>query len=154
MTYNNLLRIAEVENIEVFEFDFSENIKALYCDNNIGISPDIETTKEKKCILAEELGHYYTSSGDITDQNDLRNKKQELTARRWAHKKLLPLEKIIKGSFTGCRNLYELADHLDVTEEFLTEALQQYKMEYGLYAEVDDYCIYFEPLTVCRYKYD
>ena len=37
--------------------------------NRIAIRKDIPTQTEKACVLAEELGHYYTSSGDIMDQN-------------------------------------------------------------------------------------
>lgn len=37
--------------------------------NKIAIRKNIETQKEKSCVLAEELGHYYTSSGDILDQS-------------------------------------------------------------------------------------
>ncbi len=152
MTYEQLIHFAENDKIEVIEFNFKSGIKGLYCDDTIAINPKIETSTEKKCILAEELGHYYTSSGDILDQNDISNKKQELKARRWGYEKLVPLKNLISAS-SSCTNLYELAEYLDVTEEFLIEALQHYQNKYGLYAEVDNYCIYFNPLTVCKYNY-
>jgi len=41
--------------------------------------------------------------------------------------------------------MHELAEHLDVTEEFLKEALDKYRSKYGCYATVDNYVIYFEP---------
>ncbi len=37
------------------------------------------------------------------------------------------------------------AEYLEVTEEFLLEALQYCKGKYGRYVTVDNYDIYFEP---------
>ncbi len=38
---------------------------------------------------------------------------------------------------------------LDVTEEFLQDALDTYHSKYGIYAEIEEYIILFEPsLTV------
>ena len=52
---------------------------------------------------------------------------------------------IVSAYKAGCRNLYEMADHLDVTEEYLKEALDAYRSKYGVYTKVDNYVIYFEP---------
>jgi hypothetical protein len=79
--------------------------------------------------------------------------KQELKARKYAYEKLITLKDIIKASYTGCTNLFELAEYLDVTQQFLKETLQHYQNKYGLYAEVGNYCVYFNPLTVCKYNY-
>ena len=38
---------------------------------------------EKASVLAEELGHYYTTVGNILDQEDAGNRKQEHKARTW-----------------------------------------------------------------------
>lgn len=154
MTYEGLLQIAEDEKIEVLEMKFPRTLKGLYKGGKIGISKEIETAKEKKCILAEELGHYYTSSGNILDQKNVCNRKQERIARKWSYVKLVPLESLIKASFENCTSLYELAEYLDVTEEFLKEALEYYQSKYGLYVEVDNYCIHFNPLIVCKYNFN
>ncbi len=154
MTYEALLRIAEDEKIEVIEFNFVGNLKGLYEDNYIGIRKNISTTTEKKCILAEELGHYYTTAGNIIDMKNICNQKQEARARNWSYEKLVPLKSLIKASREGCTNLYELAEYLEVTEDVLKATLEHYKRKYGLYVEVDYYCIYFDPLTVCKYNYE
>jgi Zn-dependent peptidase ImmA (M78 family) len=153
MTYEALLQIAEDDKIEVYEMTFPGGIKGLYSDNTIAIRSDIPTTIEKKCILAEELGHHHATTGNIIDLKSVCNRKQERQARKWSYEKLFPLKSIIKASYSGCNNLYELAEYLDVTEEFLKEALEYYQSKYGLYAEVGNYCVYFSPLTVCKYKY-
>ena len=51
--------------------------------NRIAIRQDIDTEKEKACVLAEELGHYYTSVGNILDMTVPENRKQERQARLW-----------------------------------------------------------------------
>lgn len=152
-SYEELLQTADDEGIEVIEFTFKSDIKGLYSDNCIAISRKLNTTKEKKCVLAEELGHYYTSEGNIIDLKNITNRKQEKQARKWSFEKLLPLKSIINASFAGCTNLYELSEYLDITEECLKEALVYYQGKYGLYTEVDNHCIYFNPLTVCKYKF-
>lgn len=128
------------------------NIKGLYIETTkakaILINKSITTSTEKHCMLAEELGHYYTSCGNIIDQSDVLNRKHEKRARNWAYNKLIPLDKLVDAYHKGVRNRYELADYLDVTEEFLQQALQYYQQKYGIYASMDRYVICFEPLGI------
>lgn len=113
--------------------------------NRIAIRKDIKTHTEKGCVLAEELGHYHTTVGNILDQNNTGNRKQEQRARAWAYNKMIGLIGIIKAYEHGCYSLHETADYLNVTEEFLNEALTYYKNKHGIYTTVDNYIIYFEP---------
>jgi Zn-dependent peptidase ImmA (M78 family) len=154
MTYDQLEQLADDEGIEIIEFLFKSSNKGMYSDSVIAINKNIKTRVEKKCILAEELGHHYTTSGNIIDLKNICNRKQELTARKWSYEKLVPLKSLINASFEGCATLYELSEYLDVTEQFLIDTLKYYESKYGLYAELDNYCIYFNPLTVCRYNYE
>ena len=145
-TYELLEDEACKEGIDIVDYDFkSEKIRGIYCDKTIGLSTEIETKAEKVCVLAEELGHHYTSSGDILDQNDISNRKQELKARLWAYDKMIGLSGIIKGHHHRCQNRYELAEYLGVTEEFLQEALNYYSSKYGAYVIFDNYLIRFQP---------
>ena len=95
--------------------------------------------------MAEELGHYYTGTGDILDQSSTSNRKQEMRGRIYAYNKLIGLMGIIKAHENRCTNLSEISSYLDVTEEFLADALNYYKAKYGKIACVDNYTIYFEP---------
>ena len=97
----------------------------LYADGCVWINQDMPTNR-KACILAEEVGHYETSSGNILDQTDTGNRKQELTARKWAYNKVVPEEKISEAISAGYTEVWEIADHLDVDEQFLREALKYY----------------------------
>ena len=46
-----------------------------------------------------------------------------------------------------------MAEHLDVTEEFLKDALDAYLLKYGKCTVVDNYMIFFEPLGVVDVNY-
>ena len=120
--------------------------------NRVAIRKDIETTAEKSCILAEELGHYYTSTGDILDLSQAENRKQERRARIWAYNKQVGLKGLINAYEHGCRNRHEIAEHLEVTESFLQEAVDCYHEKYGLCTEIDNYVIFFEPLGILSLK--
>lgn len=111
----------------------------------VAIRKDIKTTTEKACVLAEELGHYHTTYGNILYQSSVSDRKQELRARAWAYNKMIGLIGIIEAYKQGCHSVYDTAEYLDVTEEFLSEAIQYYKAKYGIYAKIDNYVIYFEP---------
>lgn len=146
MTYEELLIEADAEGIHVDEnFSFSSNLKGLYIDKNIALADSLKTTAEKACILSEELGHYYTSTGNILDQSVSENRKQEYRARLMAYDKLVGLKGIIDAYNKKCHNCYEMAEYLNVTESFLTEVLETYKSKYGPYTTAGNYVIYFEP---------
>ena len=153
MKYEQLEEEVYQHDIEIYEKYMSPKIKGLYSDNIIQLNKHIKNHTEKNCDLAEEFGHYHTSAGDILDQNNPISRKQELYARRWAYKKLVPLSEIISAHHLFLSNIYELADYLDVTEDFLRDALDWYKSKYGLYTLVDNYTLCFEPLGVLE-KFD
>ena len=125
----------------------SDRIKGLYCDGVIAISDRLNGT-EKAAVLAEELGHHLTAAGCILDQSVTTNRKQELHGRIWAYNRLIGLTGILKAYRAGCRNCYEMAECLDVPEDFLKDAINYYRSRYGLFAHIDNYVIYFEPLGV------
>lgn len=152
MNYESLILELEKEGVEVIEYKFqSGSLKGLYFDNVITLNPsNIIDEKEKACILAEEYGHYRTSFGNILDQRDTSNIKQEKRARNWAYEKLVPIEKLI-DAFEACIcDRYDLADFLGVTENFLDLTLGHYKEKFGAYVEWRNYEIYFSPLGVLR----
>lgn len=113
--------------------------------NKIGIRKDIETSKKKACTLAEELGHHHTSVGNILDMDLTGNRKQERQARLWAYNKLIGLSGIIEAFEHGCQSRFEIAEYLEVTEEFLEECLACYRNKYGIGTTLDNYYIMFIP---------
>ena len=148
MDYETLLGEADSHQLKEKEKTLNQ-YNGLIVGNKIAIRKDIETETEKSCVLAEELGHYYTSSGYILDQSKPENRKQEHRARLWAYNKMITMDKLANARKSGCRNRYEIAEYLDVTEEFLQEAIDSYKEMYGSgYHQYGDYLICFDPLNI------
>ena len=146
MEYEKLLEEADGEFLIIKEKPlkaYSGRIKG----NKIAIKKDMNMV-DKACTLAEELGHYYTTVGNILDQSSASIRKQERRARIWAYNKMIGLNGIIRAYEHGCRSKSDMADYLDVTEEFLQEAINCYTEKYGLYKEIDNYMILFQPLGV------
>lgn len=146
LKYEDLLKECESNNIYVVENgDFISKADGLINGDVIGINKAIRTRSKRACVLAEELGHYHTTIGDIIPQSTVSDRKQELRARAWAYNKLIGLNGIINSYMHGCRSLNDIAEYLDITEEFLFEAIQYYKGKYGICTTLDNYVIYFEP---------
>ncbi|WP_448774564.1 hypothetical protein [Blautia sp.] len=149
MTYEQLLTTADQDGLLVKEKKLAKH-DGLLNGRRIAIRKNIATQAEKSCVLAEELGHHYTSSGDILDQTDVMNQKQEYRARLYGYNLKIGLTGLIRAYEAGCRNLYEMAEFLDATEEYLREAIQCYRSKYGVCTAIDNYVIYFEPFAVMR----
>lgn len=122
LTYETLLDEAIDVGLDVKE-KLLQSVDGLQVGARIAIRKDIETSNKKMCVLAEELGHYYTSTGNILDQSNLNNAKQERRARVWAFNRVLPVERIIAAASKGYTQVYEMAEYLEVDEEFLREGL-------------------------------
>ena len=109
--YDELLYEANEKGLEIVEKYFKSDAKGLCKGNKIGIRKDL-SSNEKACVLAEEIGHYETTVGNIIDR-------------------MLSIEEIFEATEHPCNNLYEVAEFLGVTEEFLLEALEIFKKRYG-----------------------
>lgn len=144
MEYEKLM-IKYQKDVKIKELPLKYGFKGLYKNKKVIIDSNIDTNKEKACILAEELGHHFTSYGDIIDQSDIRNVKQELKARAWAYERLVGIVDLINAHKAGVKGRYELAEFLEVPEWFLQEAIEYYKCKYGTCYQIDNYLIYFSP---------
>lgn len=145
MTYEDLLMESDSMNLIVKEKDIP-GYGGRICNNRIAIHKGLSSQSEKACVLAEELGHHYTSYGDIMDQDIVQNRKQELRARLRGYDMQIGLIGIIECYKHHCRSLYEMAEYLQVTEEYLQEALECYSRKYGEnLVTIDNYAIRFVP---------
>lgn len=145
MTYEEMQK--SHTDLNIVEMDLSEisGLKGLYYAGNIAIEKNLSST-EKSCVLAEELGHHYTTYGNIMDQKDIQNRKQELRARLYGYDMQIGLIGIIECYKHHCRSIYEMAEYLQVTEEYLKEALECYSRKYGEnLVAIDNYAIRFVP---------
>lgn len=146
--YEMLISEAAQEGISVREKTFKSKAKGLIKGNKIGISSAITSIAEKACVLAEEIGHHRTTVGNILNQSQIINRRQERRAREWAYDRLIPLKLIIEAHRARVTERHNIADFLGVTDEFLQLTIDRYTDKYGLFTAIDGHIIVFEPLTV------
>lgn len=143
MKYDALLDEANAEGISIKERPF-KTYDGRIKGKDIYLRKDMNTT-EKACVLAEELGHYHTSVGNLLDMTIPSNRKQERQARLWAYNKQIGLKGLVRAYEHGCTASHEIAEYLDVTEEALQECIEFYRDKYGECKTVEHYIIFFIP---------
>lgn len=143
MTYDELLIEADDNNLIVKEKPLLAN-KGRIKGDHIAIKHDL-LTSEKACVLAEELGHHFTTTGNIINQNCEADIKQERRARKWAYDKLVGLDGIIACHNRMCRSITDMATELNVTEQFIQESIQYLRDKYGVGVKYGKYIIVFYP---------
>lgn len=132
----NLFEIAEREKIIVEFFIFAAPIKGIYIADidltpTIGLDTSLKNnTPLLRCIMAEELGHHFTSTGMCMPKefysycDRLKISKAEYKALKWAALYLIPLDKLLEAVSYGICTVWEIADHFNVTEEMIAFRLR------------------------------
>ncbi|WP_424685181.1 ImmA/IrrE family metallo-endopeptidase [Enterococcus sp.] len=116
--------------------------KGWICDDVVYLNPR-QTKTELTCTIAEEIGHYLTSVGDIVDQNTNEKQKQERKARDAGSLLLVTPFDIIDCFDNGCREIWECAEYLSVTEETFKTAVKWYARKYDGVITEDKHTIWF-----------
>ncbi|GAA0069222.1 hypothetical protein UT300003_07450 [Clostridium sardiniense] len=141
----NIYNLIEEENIILEEVTFKQsNIEGIYfkvpgLSPTIGIHKSIVSdTKKYISVLAEELGHHFTSIGDLSTEcvtytQKINRSKQEKRARIWAANFLISDDEIVGALTHNINTLYGLSDHFNVTEEII-----KYKL-LSIYLKEDKY---------------
>ena len=144
--YEALLEEARQKGLTVIEkYPFcSPRIRGLFCDDTIALNAEIDSQAERTQILCEELAHADRTVGTI-----LQDPQQERRAREQSFDRLISPEGLIDAFLGGCRESWEFAEHLGVTESFLQSAMASYRARFGVLKKVHfngtDYAIGFEP---------
>lgn len=103
---------------------------------------------ERHGVLAEELGHFETTHGELTDLSSVRNWKLELVARRWGYEKIVSLDRLIKCRKMGYTTLEEVCTYLEITPEYLQVSLQHYLSRFGTHIVHREHIISFDPFDI------
>lgn len=148
--YEQLL--AENEHIKIKDtHSLPDGYSGFYKDGIILIDKNLSETRKAE-VLYEELAHHKLTYGNILDQSKFNNRKFENYARRYGYEAALPLHIIVEAHNYGISNLYELAEYVQLSEEYIAEILKHYKNKYGIGTHYGNYAITFEPLRVFKYK--
>ena len=122
----------ENENINVFNYNIPFENKAVTIehDNNYGIFVDynkIDSCEEEFIIMAHEYGHCKSGSThkvgskfDLIERHEYRANRQSILA-------FLPIRKLKRAIEKGCGKTYEIAEFLDMPENFIKMAIGHYR---------------------------
>lgn len=128
---NTIFKIIDNENILLEETSFKHsNSKGIYF-NIPGIPPTIGVDKsiiaysyKYISILSEELGHHFTTLGDLIEDCDtyaeelLKNKKERI-AKLWAADFLISDEEFVQALHNCISTIPDMAEYFTVTEEII-----------------------------------
>lgn len=127
-----------------YEPEMPDKQKGLYIDDVVYLNPR-QSLKEMVGTLAEELGHYLTTVGDITAQNTNEKRKQEQKARDVGVMMAVTPQDFIDCYKERFKNIWECADFLDITRKTLEDAIATYSKMYEFGLEYKNYKIFFRP---------
>ncbi|MGX0157591.1 uncharacterized protein DUF955 [Staphylococcus cohnii] len=136
------------ENVEIKETSRLPSFQpGCYINGEIFIKNNISDIRKAE-VLFEELGHHEKTYGNILDQSKWINRKFENYAVRHGYQAALPLRLIIEAYHYGISNLHELAEYVELSEEYIIKVVEFYKKKYGLSTYFNGHVIKFEPLRV------
>lgn len=104
-----------------------DGLAGITVGNQITINAEL-AQQEQLQWLYEELGHYETTVGDISDYSSLDNMKQEQQARIWGIKKMVSKKRIEQFKRRKYDSDYEVADELGITVPYLHEVGEVYRV--------------------------
>lgn len=131
MEIPRLYALAQQQNIEVLSFSLPESgSMSILMENGscvIGMDDSIrDGSSQERVHLAHEIGHCVTGSFyNIHAAVDCRQ-RHENRANKWAISQLIPLEELDDAIAMGCTEVWELAEHFGVTENFIRKAVCWY----------------------------
>lgn len=109
------------------------------------INAKLSATNQKE-VYKHELSHINNSDFEKFDCDSIEQEAHKYQSRLWAYDKWVGLQGII-SAFKARRMMeHEMAEFLNVTEEFLKEAIDCYRNKYGVTTSIDNYIIGFEPV--------
>lgn len=126
-----LYALAEQQNIEVITFPLPQNgsmsvqLESGMCC--IGVDQSIQSDSIlERTHIAHELGHCLTGSFySIYTARDCRQ-RHENRADKWAIQALIPVDALNEAILRGYTEIWDLAEHFGVTEEFMRKAICYY----------------------------
>jgi len=129
--------VAQQEGIEIEWWNFVPPILGMYWAPSdlppvIFLDNSLEhNTRLLRCVMAEELGHHFTLDRDclcrtyFNYRDRLAVSRAEYRALRWAAKYLIPADKLEHTIKRGYREIWELAEHFEATEEMVAFRLKE-----------------------------
>lgn len=141
--YESLIIYAEKIGVKVKEKDFCTNKKCAKTIDNVIYINSCMTNCEKHEVLSEEIGHYKTTFGKITNLSDIRNLKQELKARDVSIEEICNLDNISDCIYKGAKDKLEIAYMLEVSDELFSYAIKYHARKNPIVFK-ENFILYFD----------
>ncbi len=125
----DLENISSKEKISLINYKMKK-VKSRIVYNSYCIFMDyskITSYTEEKCLLAEELGHYYYSAYYSISSSQAEINRQEYKALKWKSLVCVPLNSILNCFKNGICNLLDIAEELQVQPNMVEFAYNYYK---------------------------
>lgn len=131
MELTALYELASKENIEVLSCpmpkDGSMSLMTEAGTCYIGMDESVrDGGAQERVHLAHELGHCVTGSFYNIYAAVEHRQRHENRADKWAVRRLIPVDRLDDAVALGCTELWALAEHFGVTENFLKKAVCLY----------------------------
>ena len=131
MEIQGLYDLAKKENIGILDFPMSVSRSMSVMDDSgrcyIGMDSSIKDSgTQERVHLAHELGHCITGSFYNRYATVDHRRRHENRADKWAVEQLIPVERLDNAIAGGCCEIWELAEHFGVTEDFVRKAVCWY----------------------------
>lgn len=126
----NLQEFADKRNIEINDVKMNElqSISLPIGNGYIAMEQSLSNA-EYITHLAHELGHIETGGFYKVNSKYQIKAKAEHKANAWAFKKLIPIKELKKAVQNGQKEIWQLAEKFEVTEEFMLNAVLYYKVK-------------------------
>lgn len=136
-----LYEIAAAEEIELITHDLPAGVLGFYFAEPdttpvIALSPMLkEDSSLYRCVLAEELGHHFTTAGSAVPKaychyhDRLTISRAEYRALKWASEFLIPWKSLLRQRRRGVTEPWEVGEVFGVTEEMARFRLRLAYME-------------------------
>lgn len=126
-----LYDLAKQQNIEVIHYPMKETgSMSIMLENGscyIGLDNAIQDGGiQERVHLIHELGHCVTGSFYNIYATIDHRQRHENRADKWAIRQLIPTEALDEAVANGCTELWELAEHFGVTEDFIRKTVCYY----------------------------
>lgn len=129
-----IFKIIESENIIYEEYDLKKfNTSGIYFKLNgvnpiIAIDSSIVNTNSYISVLSEELGHHFTTQGNLLElsksySDKLIKSKKESIARRWGANFLISDEEFIQALYKCINNKYDMCEYFNTTIDILEKKI-------------------------------
>lgn len=129
MKISRLYDLCEKENVDIYNYKMKNKKAKIIRDCSTCIFMDyskIHTEKEEKCLLAEELSHYYHDAYYTLNSSQTDIERAEYRANKWKCLMCVTKQALLKCFHNGITDKFDIAEELEVEPDMVEFAYNYY----------------------------